>query len=329
MTIRKRQWILAAMAIVTIGTPLFAQEAEGRRVPIKGTKSNEIKVVKLSFIAAQPLAAQIDKLDLPVRVTAVGNKQIMIRGQKAAVEHVLTSVVKVLDVPETDEGDVITAILPLPTGLRRASDVLALIRAGVESGQRARIAVDDRTRTLVVRARPEEIETIKAVFAHLAKPTRAVLIECFFIRGKLSAGQDDNSPLPAHLSSVGQALGENGLTNLELLAPMMISAQEGMQFESEAVFGETFPDTTGIGGEMGISVEGTVQVGSDGQVAELTIQSRVRGDYRNHATVDGKTEFILETSVAVPIGDYAILAAAPSSTASGDVIALAVRVTTK
>lgn len=334
MRIERLRWVLVGVALLAVATPLFAQEAEETTfTTVFGEEV--IKVVKLRFVTPVSMYRTIQKLELPVSVTTVGDGKIMIRGLKKNVEHVITSVVKVLDVPEDDEGNIKTAILPLPTGLRRADDVIPLIHAVAMRGRLTQIAVDDRTRTLVVRAPQKDIEAIKSVLAHLSHPTRAVLVECFFIRGKLSGETDGEAKLPKHLSSVGKALGESGMSSLELLAPMMISAQEGTRFESSATFGEPIPRNEGRSGQLAFAIEGVVRLGGDGGVAEITIEARVYGQYRNENTPEqgrrkeGQTQFNLETSVAIPVGDYAILAASPSSTAGGDIIALAIRVTTK
>jgi len=329
MITRNRNWILAAMTIATIGTPLFAQEAKKADPAVRWDGGEAIEVAKLSFIDANNLASAIRRLKLPIHVTAVDDKQILLRGQKEILERVLTSIVKVLDVPEVDQEDTQTAILPFPNGFTRSHQFMSNLRAAFTGGRKPWVAVDEITRTLVVKAPQNDIDMVKAVIAVMAKRTRSVLIECFFIRGKLSDATKDDTPLPAHLSSVGKALNESGLTNLELLTPVMIYSREGEKFKSYSLFGERTLREGVQSGKISFSVSGEVQLDRDGQVAKLRIDSQVNGKYANETTPDGKTEFTLRTTVGVPIGDYAILAAAPSSTASGDVIALAVRVTTK
>jgi len=321
--------ILAAITATT-SHPTHAQEAKEEQSLLASLQMEPIRVVNLSFISAGHLTEAMQQLDLPVSIAAVNEQQIMIRGHAKLVDYVIASVVKVLDIPDTNRAITKTTVLPVSANSTSKANLLAMIDVAVTPSPFTRIAYDPNSQSLVVRAPSSDIKNIQVVLDRLAKPSRALLVECFFIRANLGTGGDKNeSRLPKHLASVGSALASNGLTNLELLAPMMVHSQEGQGFETKATFNEKIPHDNEHSGVMDFHIRGNVKLSADKQVAEVTIKAVVHGGFSNESTHQGRTGFEVETSVATPIGDYAILAAAPSSTAFGDVIALVIRVTTK
>ena len=60
---------------------------------------------------------------------------------------------------------------------------------------------------------------------------------------------------------------------------------------------------------------------------QMEVEANVRGNYQIPPAVEGRTLFELNTTLAVKLGDYVVLAAAPASSASGSAIAIVVSVT--
>ncbi len=330
MKMKNLCWLFAAVLSASTTSLAIAQEAKGKQNPASVIQMDPVRIVNLSFISAYQLVDSMRELGLPIKAIAVGEHQIMLRGRAELVEHILATIVSVLDVADTDRMKVTTAVLSAPIGPTSSKNLLNMFSVSTTRGGQTQIAYDEGSQTLLVRAPQGEIDEIKGVLDQLAKPSRPILLECFFIRATLEGpnGKTD-SKLPKILSSVGTALEASGLTSLELLSPMMVHSQEGEHFETGATFGDRHQETVESRGQMDFRVTGSAKLSEDGGTAEIAIEANVQGLYHNQREKDGQTGFQVSTSVATPVGDYAILAAAPSSTASGDVIALAIRVTSK
>ena len=109
------------------------------------------------------------------------------------------------------------------------------------------------------------------------------------------------------------------------MAPVIISVEEGRPFEQQSLLRTS--DGKGAADELRFHVQGRARLNGDSRIVQLEVQANVYGEYQTAPTVEHDAHFELHTTMAVKLGDYVVLAAAPSSSASGSAIAVVVSVT--
>ena len=104
---------------------------------------------------------------------------------------------------------------------------------------------------------------------------------------------------------------------MSLLAPLTARAQEGARFSATGYL--AYPEGKGLQ----FSVEGDIR----GIAQSSTVSSRITAAVESEdPELGGRLIFSIETTLVSPLGDYVVLATAPSSNATYDVVALVVRV---
>ena len=144
---------------------------------------------------------------------------------------------------------------------------------------------------------------------------------------KLCRRLNQVSSRPLLLLALGLALAGCATRHLRDVSERPFAfGRDTFSYRNDLVWEYVFDDATGRD-DLEFSVEGTARLSVGGDDAWLTVRGRVSGKYIRKQGADGETYFELDTTVATKLGNYVILAAAPSSTASGDAVALVVRLT--
>jgi hypothetical protein len=286
-----------------------------------------IKIVRLNHIDAHNAAEAISEIGLPIRVASVDGNSIILRGPSEEIERVISQVIPAMDAPQAGaDGDEQTHLIPLnvaPTG------VLLNLLETATAGSRTRFAIDHQNRLLVVKATASALESIRKVVSQLDQVSPSLSVEFYFIRGSIGPPkQQDQDALPKSLASVKTALHEAGLTDLTLLAPLVVRTDSREKFRSKGIKERQANEFQ----QLHFFVTGIARLQPDGKIVQLDLSAELSGGYKmareTTEPIVGQTDFQLTTTITARLGDYVVLAASPSTTSDGDAVALAVRVTT-
>ncbi len=302
-----------------VNAPAYLDQAAKQEVaaPQTGVRDEVIMTVRLNHTEAPTLAMTLRELTvLPVNLMPVGNDRLVVSGTAAAVQTVVEKYVPAIDVPGTGESATTAAFLKVQH--YPIDELMGLVHTVAPKG---RVGLDELNRTLVVNATEPAVIAVRELLKQIDRPAQSVTLQFYFLRAA-KPGDAKTETLPPALQPIGQALAENGFAQPVLMAPIIVMAQEGEKFESRSVFS---PAATGGGSEMlEFFVDGSVRLQSAGEVAQLALRARMGGVIRL-ADAHLEPAFELHTSLAMKVGQYVILGAAPSSTARGDGVALVVR----
>lgn len=285
-----------------------------------------LKVVTLKHADANSVVSTLKQLDVPLSASATGPQTVVLRGSPADVQKVLDMLIAAIDVPGVAEGSARSAeIIPVRHYPIREIGGLARYVA-----PKAALGIDEVRRTIVVNGTEDEKRAVRELLKQIDWPTRSAKVHFYFLRGAIGGGSaEKEAQLPSDLLPIGKTLSQNGFGRLSLIAPIVIGVEEGQRFESNSRLhlGE---EASGHD-DLQFNVQGVVRLASGADDAWLTLRGRMGGKYSRNkdttAELRAETVFELDTSVATKLGNYVILAAAPSSTASGDAVALVVRLT--
>ena len=303
---------IALAVFVTVGVPLCVAQ----------TPPQETVITKLAHVECETLASSLNNLGYPVMTACVGPSSIIVQGPSDQVKLICDQLIPAWDVAEVAEDSEDVSIIRLTHQPSRM--LMELIRAAV-SGPKTRIAIDDANRLLVIRAGEAETEAVRQLLKEVDRPSQSFNIHLFVIRASVGNRNGKEASLPAGLKSVAHTLTENGFGDLDLLAPVMLTADEGQSFSQESALSSR--DPVGYGDSLKISVAGTARLDSDEDLVQLKLRTEVTGEFRTEEDHLGETNFAIDTTLVAKIGSYVVLAAAPASTADGEAIAVAVKVT--
>jgi len=281
-----------------------------------------LKVVTLKHADAHSVDSTLKQLGVPLSSSVTGPQTIVLRGSPADVQKVIDTLIAAVDVPGVT-GKSARSPEVIPVRHYPIKEIGGLVRS---VAQKASLAVDETRRTIVVDGTEDERRAIREVLKQIDSPTRSVKVHLYFLRGAIGgASSEKELQLPADLLPVGKTLVQNGFGRLSLIAPIVIGVEEGQHFESKGRL--QLDGDTAAADDLTFNVEGVVRLASGADDAWLTLRGRMLGKYSRNKDAEAETVFELDTSVATKLGNYVILAAAPSSTASGDAVALVVRLT--
>jgi len=281
-----------------------------------------LKVVTLKHADANSVVSTLKQLDVPLSASATGPQTVVLRGSPAEVQKVMDTLIAAVDVPGVVGGSARSPEV-IPVRHYPIREISKLVRS---VAQKASLAVDETRHTIVVDGTEEERRAIREVLKQIDWPTRSAKVHLYFLRGAIGgAGSEKEMQLPSDLVPVAKTLAQNGFGRLSLIAPIVIGVEEGQRFESKTRL-QLGEEAAGHD-DLQFNVEGVVRLASGADDAWLTLRGRMGGKYSRIKDTDAETVFELDTSVATKLGNYVILAAAPSSTASGDAVALVVRLT--
>jgi hypothetical protein len=310
--------------------PGFAEDPRG--VAEKAPEAKVIRTIPLSHVSSQAMRGAIWELGLPVSVTATGQNTVIVHGGESDVERV-KQLVAMLDAAPTAAGAMMTTEF-LRLRHRPPGDVMAVLegllaRSSAQfglGGPAQRLAFDERNRTLVLRALPDEISAVKEVLGELDRPGRTYTLQFFFVRAGIGARDSSGEPaIPKDLQPVLDPLVQSGFSNPSLLAPLVVFADDGERFESQSELNSSGSESREE--RVRIQVEGRILSLGTGDSVQLDLSAALHGSYSLRKENDGRTLFELKTTVVAREGHYTVLAAVPVSTLSGNAVALVVRAT--
>ena len=284
-----------------------------------------LKVVALKHADAHSVVSALNQLGVPMSASAAGPQTVVLGGHPTDVQKVIDTVISAIDVPSVAGGSARSAeIIPV-----RHYPIKEIGGLAWNVAPKAKLGIDEVRRTIVVNGTEDEKRAVRELLKQIDWPTRSAKVHLYFLRGAIGGATSEKElQLPADLLPIGKTLAQNGFSRLSLIAPIVIGVEEGQRFVSK---GRIQLDGDAAADDLTFNVEGVVRLAAGGDDASLTLRGRMDGEYSRNkdkdTRTDAKTIFELDTSVATKLGNYVILAAAPSSTASGDAVALVVRLT--
>lgn len=327
----KRLFVFSTIITGVLVSAVLADSPETSAAVGDASAMTSIQVLRLQHNNAYAVAKSLADLRRgggvfpEFSVSPVDDSTLVIRTSEELMDDV-RRVVGELDQPATpaDSGTA-TAFLSLGAA---SSSTLGPVLNTLVNGNREQFAIDDVNRRLVVRAAPAVVAQVEAFLKHVDSPPGPLHLEFQFLRGTLGAdGKADTAQIPKNLKIVAEALGEGGLRSIEVLAPIFITTGGEGEFSSSSAINRKLPD--GRNEVLEFRVNGGAQVIPDTAFARMEIHGQVFGQFGPaDQTPDGHTQFDLHTTLTLKLGEFVVLAAAPSTTSTGNAIALAVRVTT-
>lgn len=281
-----------------------------------------LKVFTLKHTDANSVVTMLKQLDVPLSVSATGPQTVVLRGTPERVQAIIDILISAVDLPSVAGSSVRSAEI-IPVRHYPIKEIGGLAR---NVAPKASMGIDEARRTIVVNGTEDEKRAVRELLQQIDRPTRSAKVNLYFLRGAIGGSPSEKEPpLPPDLLPIGKTLAQNGFGRLSLIAPIVIGVEEGQRFESKAQL--HIGDEAAGRDDLMFSVEGTARLAAGGDDAWLTVRGRVSGKYSRVQEAGGETIFELDTTVATKLGSYVILAAAPSSTAAGDAVALVVRLT--
>ncbi len=260
--------------------------------------------------------------------------QIVVQGTAACLAEIRRLTAE-LDVASFGRESV-TQLIPVRAyPLPQLADLVADSLADKSS----RIGVDGLNRRLVVTASPQEVRRIEQLVSQLDRPSAALTVYLYFFRGRLGLGGTTAPDVPPALQAIVKTLGENGFSNVNMLAPIVIRTNDARRFDSSSVLldkaADPQPPSGGAPGgpaapnvfnphgkgQLAFKVGGQADLLTDSGQVSLALDTGFQG------FVSGtQVSFALDTVLVLNLDQYVLLAAAPGTTSAGDAVALVVRV---
>jgi hypothetical protein len=248
----------------------------------------------------------------------LSDDRLVVCGSASDVRTMLEKYVPAIDVPGSSPASSAATFLRFQH--YPVHDLMDLVRTVAPKG---RVGIDEVNQTLVINAGEPAVAAVRELLHQIDRPLQSVSMQFFFLRAAKPGADGKQPALPQALQPVAQTLAENGFSRPTLLAPIIVVAEEGSRFESRSVL---HVETEGWNNELlNFEVAGSVRLQSSGGIAHLALEAKVAGLSRAWAN-DVEPAFELQTSLALKVGQYLVLSAAPSSTLAGDGVALVVRV---
>lgn len=298
--------IVGMIVVLATGSSLLGQ----------GPQTKLIKVFAVERADPHSILGVLSNLGLGVNLALdESSGAIVARGAEETLATI-ENLIRELDTPPSAKPDHTT--LHLPVRYRNASDVAELV-AEANLGRHIRVVPDPGSNLVVVQGRTADLDSIRELVSRIDTPQASFNVSFFFIGANTMTEDETNVAmnLPAALMPVGESLVRIGLGNIALLAPLTTRTQEGSEFSVSGY------ERYSAGKGLQFTVEGDIQ-----EIAESnTVRSRIRAAVeREDPETGGRTIFSIQTTLVSPLGDYVVLATAPSSNAEYDVLALVVRV---
>ncbi len=322
-----------------------AQEAEAEkvmRIVLDNQPDLQTRLFSLHQVDIEDFVNTVRVVYNVRNVSAVERTNSVVVRSTAATLDEIAALLEQMKQQKPEEG-VRQLIQVVPLIHRDAGEIAALLEelfgdtqfmSGHES---TRIMPDHGSGQMVVKSHnaaeiAEILRTIKALDVSSTGPqqqqvkTLAVTVD--FIRGTF--GETGEGDLPESLQGVGAVLRKSGLGDLSVYGHLMVRTQEGEQFQSKGVV------RSGAGTDAAafINISGQAEVVADR--AQLYIQShlsipitvqRGRDNTGEARAVLNYEDLDLNTTTTVPLGDYFVLGAMPTSTGYSDTILMVIRIT--
>lgn len=313
---------------------------ESSTASARKTPTATIHVHHLGHTTGDTVIEALQALDLRVLAAKAGPNMVVLQGSEEDIQKAI-GVIAHMDIPETTLGEGLdTAVFSM--AVAPTSDLLELVDTIVETPGSG-IALDEVSRMLVVRATDDEIDAVEELIEKIDRPRESLMVHFFFIGATIGGtSTSDRSQLPPALTPIAKTLSDNGFGNLLLLAPITVVAHGSQEFESDSTlrFGDKPADKPSVRSTeeqteeaaeenyLTFSVEGVARLEPDDETVQLTVEASMYGKFPDeelHGSFDAN--FNVDTTIALKLDSYVILAASPSSTSRGNAVALVVRVT--
>jgi hypothetical protein len=305
---------LTSCASYACGEPERMPDAAWHHDPL------EIRTITLTHAPADSMIGAIKSLGLRVFVAPVPDNRLILRGKSEDVQVVVDQLIAKVDTPASSTGR--TTVEYIPVSHIPSGSLMPLLEAVEPDPFRRHYALDASNRLLVVNGSAESIAAIRKLIQAVDKPVESLQMHFAFLRAKIGAAAAEPAVVPGELAPAVKALQQSGFSNVTSIAPLGVHAKDGAHFESAATL---YSDDHG--GQLQFSVEGTARLYGDGSTVNLDLNASVKGPHGEPGAKQKHTWFELKSSIAAKLGSYVILAAAPSTTADGDAVILAVRIT--
>lgn len=281
-----------------------------------------LRVVALKHADSHSVVTTLKQLDVPLSASATGPQTVVLRGRSADVQKVIDTLIAAIDVPGVS-GDSVRSAEFIPV---RHYPIQEIGKLAQSVAPKSELGIDEVRRTIVVNGTDDEKRAVRDLLKEIDRPTQSLRVYFYFLRAAISGESAEmQTPLPQDLQPIGEALAENGFRRLSLIAPIVIGVEDGGRFESQGLL--HLGDDKADRDNLQFRVKGVARLSLVTADAWLNLQAHMMGNYSTDLTSDAKTIFELDTTVATKLGNYVILAAAPSSTATGDAVALVIRLT--
>lgn len=318
-TVKTGRFAVILVLLVSTAAPAQSTSAEERQEP------KLTRVLTVSHVSPESLADAINAIAVrgenptSVYAKAIDHRRLLLHGYPTAMDEAMMHVVGPADQPQIssdDAGDVEVISLgnaPSPS-LPAMLETLANEFTGVD------FAIDAASRTLVFRGDAQTRERVRRLLAAIDRPSPPISLEFYFLSGTMGGGSSE-AELPREFAGVAKALSASGIGSLSLLAPLRTSVVSGEEFR---VLARRQPDAAANETQvLAFDIYGTGTLTENPSSCSVKLQA-------NMQTVDGSTpraNFGVETVVTTKPGEFAVLAAGPSTTDTSDTIILVVRAT--
>ncbi len=302
--------ILSAFSLAVIGQSTQDVEEDYDQV---------VEVIDLARANPRWFCHALGQMKLGVRCQEISNQRLVLGGSRKDVTRVMEDLLPKLDVARA------TSLQARSIRLSKypPRKIEVLLR-NLATSELARIAVDESNRTLIVQGNDEDFALVQQLVEWVDRPTEALTLHFYFIRAAVGGGAGGaTGSLPENLQPILGTMAANGFGAMNLLATIMIRADEGSHFQQSSTLRSEGGDEAE---ELGFSVGGEARLDANGSAVQLEVEAAVFGEGFT-AENQRNTQFEVETSVALNLNGYAILAAGPGSTADGNALAIVVRVT--
>lgn len=323
MTGMMTQLCAACIFIFLRGAPIAA--------PQQSTQQNVATKSRYDVTYVDPFQLRdhiIDEgVDVEIRILEDGKLEITGDSEEA---YRAFCVAKTWDIPMNSPNYHDQVVERVPLKHCAASELAQVLAASIDPDE-VRIAVDERSNSLLFIGPSGRLRELQPIIEGLDTPKHSLRMEFYFIRGTI--GGDQASPgLPPALQPVGEALVAAGFQSLELIAPIQILTEEGSSLSGE-VFSQIasldVPYTEGKSYRYSFEVSGAAPVATEGDTVKLQISAGAQGQEmtsEGHALPTTPLNYQIRTRITASLGQYIVLSAAPGTTPFGNALALVLKV---
>lgn len=289
-----------------------------------------LRVVTLTNTRANNVMAAIHELGFPTRSTVLDENRLVLRGTAEDVQLVLEQLVAKIDIPAVSPGPAST-IDYIQLTQSPSPAFMSLIEAVAPRDFGTQYALDAVGRLIAVNAPKEQVVAIRKLVEAMDRPAESFLVHFYFLRGTVGSTEPGatGEPMPKDLAPIATTLRAAGFAKVELIAPLIVHAVDGMKFKSTLGYPQ---GSNNPGLNLNISVEGRPVFDKASSSVRLELDVRLAGRVEQKrgetgSAVSFPTLLSADSVVTTKLDSIVILAAAPNPIADGDAHAVAVKVT--
>lgn len=306
------------LAMIACAPPLLAQQDPTAEQPKKADSQSaprQMEIIPLKYAPAHEVAVVIGQSfrGVNVAVDERSNSVIISYAERSALDQV-GMLISQIDRPvqPRESSDAVVEFFRLPHGLEtHVNTILGSAKGLVGRDSSVSIAAN----TLVFRGSKEDYEHVRSLFSALEHDSsgsgqsgQPVTLSFYVLAAGDAPGKQAT---PEALKSVTAALAESGFPSMSLLAPLQInSAPSGREFELSAS-----PDT-----ETDVRVRGVLSASSVDEV-----EMRFEGEVVAATGGDRHKALQVSSTIHMRLGEYVVLAAAPTGGTPHRSLAIVVR----